>query len=82
MGSFLHRAAISCRKTPQGRLDGNHHFRCRCASRRRPSVTGHLTVCTLMERWLPVSAAADGTDGAAMSEVGDVGTQSAALNRE
>jgi hypothetical protein len=46
------------------------------------NVTGHLTVCTLMERWLPVSAVVDGTDGAAMSEVGDVGTQSAALNRE
>jgi hypothetical protein len=46
------------------------------------NVTGHLTVCTLMERWLPVSTAADGTDRAATSEVGDVGTQSAALNRE
>ncbi len=46
------------------------------------NVTGDLTACTVMERWLPMSAAAERAGAGAISEVGDVGTQSAPLNRQ
>ena len=46
------------------------------------NVTGDLTACTVMERWLPVSPAAERTGGGAMSEVGDMGTQSSPLHRQ
>lgn len=46
------------------------------------NVTGDLAACTVMERWLPVSPAAERTGGGAMSEVGDMGTQSSPLHRQ
>lgn len=46
------------------------------------NVTGDLAACTVMERWLPFSPAAERTGGGAMSEVGDMGTQSSPLHRQ
>jgi Na+/H+-dicarboxylate symporter len=46
------------------------------------NVTGDLAACTVMERWLPVSPAAERTGGGAMSEFGDMGTQSSPLHRQ